>query len=133
MDVEKLEAGRDLDALVAEKVMGMQVKGTSSGTSRFGIWTHLQHYSTSIEAAFEIIEHMKDDDEYEPEVFRFAGPEYDGRWHGGIFWCHHDGDIEMVNWMAAPTFPLLVCRLALMRKWLAENSPFASSDAGDGD
>lgn len=50
-----MEAGRELDALVAEKVMGLPIEGTK--LSQYS-WTH-PPYSTDIAAAWEVAEAAK--------------------------------------------------------------------------
>ena len=57
-DIDKLEAGLELDALVAEKVMGWFVaKGPHSPTSPPDL---IPRYSTDIAAAWEVVEKMID-------------------------------------------------------------------------
>lgn len=65
--MKNLEAGRELDALVAEKVMGWTVALEDRGPCR--VWRPHENsaersqpippYSTSIEAAWEVVEKMR--------------------------------------------------------------------------
>lgn len=79
-----MEAGRELDALVAEKVMGwsrfVQADNTYIGLSVIYGWNDAQgrykgmdgnvsHYSTDIAAAWTVVEAMRQRD-YEFELFR---------------------------------------------------------------
>ena len=57
---------RELDALVAEKVMGIRVKAVPipakfvSQETDGKPWGHVEHYSTDIAAAWEVVEKMLD-------------------------------------------------------------------------
>lgn len=61
-----MKAGRELDALVAEKVFGLKVDYefdepfAPALRDRYDEYGLVPHYSTSIEAAWDIIEHMRD-------------------------------------------------------------------------
>lgn len=64
MNIDKMEAGRELDALVAEKVMGWNVCGTADN-DRAGIApgqtasaVRIPPYSTDIAAAWEVVERI---------------------------------------------------------------------------
>jgi hypothetical protein len=75
-----VKAGRELDALVAERVMGwseIDPKGTAMINDRSGQWSHdtvlgfspndtvpeiVPHYSTDIAAAWLVVDAMTDDD-----------------------------------------------------------------------
>jgi len=67
-----MEPGRELDALVADKVMGFRVDGDICENQDFTQWNGdflhivskegnlpLPHYSTDISAAWEVVEKMK--------------------------------------------------------------------------
>lgn len=78
MDIDKMPAGREMDALVAEKVMGHAIcehsrtKSTaqSSGIAMCGVreckgelhYEYLPRYSTDIAAAWEVVEKLQRDD-----------------------------------------------------------------------
>ena len=60
--LSEMKAGRELDALVAEKVMGLSKGGTDvNGVFVYldhiegGIWTAVPNYSTDIAAAWEVL------------------------------------------------------------------------------
>lgn len=59
-----MEAGRELDALVAEKVMGLDCSWrcvTLDGTGRDrGPARRIKPYSTNIDAAWEVVEKLKE-------------------------------------------------------------------------
>lgn len=111
-----MDAGRELDALVAEKVMGLEVKpyeklkgsdipeyfGTlwvpSADQNRgtpYQQWLPLPHYSTSIAAAWEVVEKLKDDD--------FHLEEHGTHWKAGFG----------PRWRGAETAPHAICLAAL--------------------
>ena len=88
-EILKLEAGRELDALVAEKVMGLLV--TNHGTAKiiYGkvevdgkehvTFSPVRPYSTDIAAAWEVVEKMSDD--YEITINATHRK----------YWCHASG------------------------------------------
>lgn len=54
-----MKAGRELDGLIAEKVMGLKVYGQFHETNR-GVRIHVPRYSTNIEDAWLVVEKLKD-------------------------------------------------------------------------
>lgn len=56
--MSKLEAGRELDALVAERVFGAVVDGERSSIDpdSADCWRETPHFSTDISAAWEVVE-----------------------------------------------------------------------------
>ena len=67
MKIAELAAGRELDAFVAEKIMGWEVVGLDRDrTGWYGKPPGVQavfripHYSTQISAAWEVVEKMKE-------------------------------------------------------------------------
>lgn len=108
-----LKAGRDLDALVAEKVMGLKpctdpvgrceaahmTPPQCWGDGRGG--TDLQSYSEYMSDAWQIIEHFKDD-QWDVRIKR----------QNGIWWVEFcRPSYEFGEW--AETFPLAICKAAL--------------------
>lgn len=63
MNIDELKAGRELDALVAEKVMGWEVCNSERGAPPRKTWDKntiamscpIPHYSTDIAAAWEVL------------------------------------------------------------------------------
>jgi hypothetical protein len=57
-DIEKIEPGRELDALVAGKVMGFKIEQTNSETCTIWDGSEVRYFepSTDISAAWEIVE-----------------------------------------------------------------------------
>jgi hypothetical protein len=57
-----LPAGRELDALVAEKVMGLEIEKIANGHMWFRdgvtLRSPIPHYSTDIAAAWHVVEHL---------------------------------------------------------------------------
>jgi hypothetical protein len=117
MDIDTMEAGRELDALIAEEVMGFavsmdgcdkpRIEEIINGRSRYDV---LPPYSTSISAAWEVVEKIKS-----MGLAVWLGFE-GGRWQA-IFGIENKyvvlpeagGDYEAL----APTAPLAICRAAL--------------------
>lgn len=107
-------AGRELDALVAEKVMGWKRYGRrNSGTwtapggfnASAGSWPT---YSTDIAAAWEVVEAMQKKawvTEVSADCF------VDGRPAGFTAHCWYDDDSR--HYATADTAPLAICRAAL--------------------
>jgi len=121
-EILKLEAGRELDALIAEKVMGLPVVelkdapcpycgsemrfcGARSWCSDCREWRHspYKEYSDDIAVAWEVVEKMehcmiyKHDDSYE---------------------CEYAG--QYLDSVEADTAPLAICRAALLAVTEAE-------------
>lgn len=104
-----LPAGRELDALVAEKVMGWTMLASCpmhiSGCSTAGIApgqqysSHVPDYSTSIEAAWQVVGKITALDSTHIFVLRRF---YDG-WHCAFGAISYEAD----------TAPLAMCRAAL--------------------
>lgn len=94
---ETLEAGRELDSLVAEKVMKVPFR-------RRGIWhknpIRCPHYSTDIAAAWAAVEKLGP-----PEWVTLIYSKTDKYWE-----CSLNSDAEFST---APTAPLAICRAAL--------------------
>lgn len=138
---DEMEAGRELDALVAERVMGLgkpefRVWGIDSfrdwrtpvdrpeARSSIGViaahtaWLRVPEYSTDIRAAWKVIEHMREQwaatenaKAGEPDAWQFDDLSDEG-WAAIVVWLHHDGTVQEVV-AFAPTLPLAICRAAL--------------------
>ena len=113
-DIRNMEAGRELDALVAEKVMGWQwydghgTAGPSYWETQGGEFAHFGEFepSTDIAAAWEVVEKMAE----------LVGPI-------SVAWGSFGTEGNMASVMAfmgnppgvvAPTAPLAICRAALL-------------------
>ena len=111
---ETLEAGAELDALVAEKVMGWDVKYSdptfrndeihwrdpfNKTIYRVGEWSP----SSNIAAAWEVVKKMA----LAQYQVRLSNKSFDDRW----WWCYFDGG--KLNVAQAHTVPLAICRAAL--------------------
>ncbi len=112
-----MKAGRELDALVAEKVMGIELTITSQGHPYFRDGTLLRvpiaHYSTDIAAAWQVVEKMRDlgywcqmRNEFEahdgPDCWAGFTPHSTTGWNG-----------RPDHWTQAETLPLAICLAAL--------------------
>ena len=130
-EILKMEAGRELDALVAEYVMGdelaRQVGAPEYATRDMAMdagdmslegmqigdfdWEQIEPYpySTDIAAAWDVVEMMRNKVIYKyPVCPNIIYHHTDGLWHCEYF----SGD-----WMrnaTAPTAPLAICRAALL-------------------
>ena len=114
-----MKAGRELDALIAEKVMGWEYHDWRTSTAfektkycvicgcTKRLHAHVEiddfcgteekppHYSTQIADAWLVVEKLE----------LTVGPEYTGGWYAGIPWKTSAGK--------APTAPLAICLAAL--------------------
>jgi hypothetical protein len=118
-EILNMPAGREMDALIAEKLMGY-VNGRKCYryADNSGDWwtTHIPHYSTDIEAAWEVLEKMRADCSGggEPDYIMLnCYKELEPHWYCAKIWAHHDGDIPEVE-ATAETAPLAICRAALL-------------------
>lgn len=119
MNIDEMQAGREMDALVAERVMGwdrdvMGCLGAPKGAKEYdtqchswiGAWDEngnpnfLPHYSTDIAAAWQVVEWMKD--------WNFTLDWLGSDWQA-MFQTEDDGEF-FVN---ADTALLAICRAAL--------------------
>jgi hypothetical protein len=131
MNIDTLEAGRELDALVAEKVMGWTwpddrcpICGWSfSDTAAEGCVPgdcsqrpiptvpeseDYPHYSTDITAAWEVVEKMLG--QLPQQDIHFQHLEYTG-W--GVGTCFNKEEGGWDEWMYGETLPIAICRAAL--------------------
>lgn len=110
--IETMPAGRELDALVAERVMGLEKHGglNAAGTSTSEVWmkdgkqisfAEPPTYSTDIAEAWEVVEKIHD---LQPRFILEAQPFVRPR----VWWCSVYGH-DLVE---APTAPLAICRAA---------------------
>ena len=98
-----MKAGRELDALIAEKVMGLE----PVNALKEWWWTDAQHkqeirlphHSTHIYDAFEVVEKIKNNDTENFELEWFAG-----QWRASFYG---------LRWTRAETAPLAICLAAL--------------------
>lgn len=128
-----MPAGPEMDALVAEKVMGWRWRKSSATGRRclfsptrwpewftaladgtegiVGDWdrpTHIPRYSTDIAAAWEVVEKMRANG-YAPQIRPWGA-----RWAGWGVADDRDGDIDLCrNFGSAETVPLAIVRWAL--------------------
>lgn len=115
----EMQAGRELDALVAEKIMGYDVKWLPTALSdsqphyansdEGSGWLYCRHYSTDIAAAWLVVERMQciDDRGWWPQVTWLQ--DFDGvnKWQASM---HAPPRV----WSAmADTAPLAICLAAL--------------------
>ena len=113
MNIDTMKAGLEMDALVAEKVMGLKLREDCCGEYEYEIvpnepssitcWARLPEYSTEIEAAWDIMDHLID---LHPAIM----------WENCEWECclddHNKGHGEQF-WGYADTAPLAICRAAL--------------------
>lgn len=109
-EILKMGAGREMDALVAEKVMGWSVEEAT------GYWLDDEQYiaysspldfSTSIDDAWKVVEKMQDIDLY---ILIADGYHHVG-WH--IELCNKFGE-TLANIRDCETVSLAICRAALL-------------------
>lgn len=99
-DIDKMEAGPELDKLVNEKVFGIQL-------NEFDDITSIKPYSTDIAAAWEVVEKLKGDP---------IDSKIDWSWNPEISWLDGNRGWSVVLRGCegvAPTVQLAICRAAL--------------------
>lgn len=125
MNSDTLPAGRELDALVAERVMGWSnVSLGALGNDAFGWNPSLRGhvpphgripipcYSTSIQAAWEVAEKLVERRRY-LAVQRQAG-EYNHTWSACFWEIGENGVLHIISARGVATSaPLAICRAAL--------------------
>jgi|SRR3990170_898451 len=116
--IDSMPAGRELDVLIAEKVM--EWKYISGARIRDGFDT--PRFSTDISAAWEVVE--KFDYLY---LFRLDHPIEDyagriGRWEAKLVFKEKRGVDKRFYYALADTAPLAICRAALKAKLSAQES-----------
>jgi hypothetical protein len=97
-----MKPGRELDLLVAEKVMGDTIIRREQDNE---IISYCKPYSTDIAAAWEVVEKMKEENILEIHVLRQSGVE--------IFFYDLEGDRRRI---IADTAPHAICLAALKAK-----------------
>jgi hypothetical protein len=99
-EILNMPAGRELDALIAERVMGLKVDRRNDGTPHYLTWTP---YSTDMSAAWEIVRAMEEKREW----FKLGNviPNSDAIVYEASF-----GDA----YACEDTAPLAICRAALL-------------------
>ena len=100
-----MDAGRELDKLVAEKVTGK-----SFNPEWIHISCNLPHYSTKIQDAWEVVEKLGNWHGF--DFILWLEPESNGQWHAGWFEQSHEGPESRASEVAA-TAPLAICLAAL--------------------
>jgi Phage ABA sandwich domain len=107
VSIESIEAGEELDKLIAERVFGLTVERRGEFYRYYnealreefgGRWTSpVLHYSTDIADAWAIVEKLK---------AVSVSKRFDGTWQ-----CWHWDKVHHVG--RGPTAPLAICRAAL--------------------
>ena len=118
-EIRNMPAGREMDALIAERVLDLDVNGDrvcGKGFIKNMNVRLLPHYSTNMSAAWEVVEKIKD---------------WGEGWCPQIYWDDNDG-LEPGEWVAefnkyweaendyrhfeavADTAPLAICCAALL-------------------
>ena len=134
-EIDALHAGRELDALVAERVMGYTTSKMDGlpETDRYILWERvplsdvggidrpLSHYSTSIADAWEVLEKIKAISleaftglDFPDECFVVAWDRSSKNWVAGF----HSIEGYEAGWVSdcrsvADTAPLAICRAAI--------------------
>jgi hypothetical protein len=125
-EIEKMEAGRELDSLIARKVFGYEITCSVDPLSDFSVgrnrdgsdakrnfcWVNddleipTPHFSTKIQAAWQVVEKF---DKKDNEVYLNHLPRFYPEWQCIIFYM--DGNRQSAG---ADTAPLAICRAALL-------------------
>lgn len=122
---QEVEAGRELDAQIAEKVLGLEVvrveldpaanyiAHAEPGNPAAG-WWFVADYSTEIYAAWEVVEKMKADD-FWPSMTWKSGV-IEGDWSRAVWFVRFRcvrGGTRGDHWAADESLPLAICKAAL--------------------
>lgn len=109
--MENLKAGPELNALVAEKVMGLPVKQFADGTWLQDDGSAIEPYSTDIAAAWEVVKRTRNTVGQGFAVIECSSYEI-GWWIAGWFdW--REGPYEHEKSARAETAPFAICKAAL--------------------
>lgn len=105
ININKMQAGREFDALIAEKVMGKGETwfGTFSNGSERTI-PRLPHYSTDIAAAWLLVDKLTG-----PKVNLILERDWDGVYYSRF----SSAGASDEDFCSADTAPLAICRAAL--------------------
>lgn len=117
-EIDKLEAGREMDALIAHHVMGLRVieidvpefgKPTKVLDMGGGNWLAIEWYSEKINKAWLVVEKMTAKDGN-----RFTIQFREGLWNVGWMQVDYDQGLEWCDYCTqSPEAPLSICRAAL--------------------
>jgi hypothetical protein len=113
MDIDEMQAGRELDTLVAISAMGFADKRNAMGSDLAYFYMSIPHYSTDIAAAWQVVEKIKADHRVclMLEDFQFDGKYWEACFKGRF-------DEENLKWTRlvyafADAPELAICRAAL--------------------
>jgi hypothetical protein len=124
VNIDAMPAGRELDALVAEKVMGWtDINGNAAavgcGLNHNKLWTRVPDYSTDIAAAWQVVEKLV----AEGRSWTFGACKPGKRsaedinqghmhgYHAGVKTDHYG--VVPFYWNYKDTMPLAICHAAL--------------------
>jgi len=98
MNIDEMPAGREMDSLIAEKVLDCWVPNSELIINKRDRQTYeMPHYSTDIAAAWEVVE-------------KIGGGHTVIRYRDGSYRCIHERTMDAAS---AETAPLAICRAAL--------------------
>jgi hypothetical protein len=126
MNIDQMEAGREMDALVAKKVMGldprfperMNIYRPENSPVKFPVYRHVEMdnippYSTSIAAAWEVVEKMRGNEFHWAIHSRILFMSDTKNLPRAAFWRYLNGYADRQGIAEAEEVPLAVCRAAL--------------------
>lgn len=111
--IDAMAAGRELDALVAERVMGWTVNRRDGGhwqvERRPGQWNCLHNWEASLDiaAAWQVVEHIR------RKLFDVEIIGAEGEWAVRITDTDHDGNEHLMAEQCEQTAPLAICKAGL--------------------
>ena len=109
-EILQMPAGREMDLLVAIRLMGEDASLLKVNREDSYFENHLPRYSTDIAAAWEVVEKMQS---FDLEM------EYPGEWRASAMLAGSDWGQTISD----QTAPLAICRAALLAVMEAEPSP----------
>lgn len=130
MEMEpRVNPGRELNALVAEKVMGQTVFRNPKGGWSIGLPDYydvagltelsnpLPDYSGDIASVWEVVEKLQSLGHF----VSISNGHKKSCWEVQVMYVREDGQIGAVNWFMAPTVTESICNAAL---WVADQRRF---------
>jgi len=113
-EILTIEAGRKLDGLVGQEVMGVKVEYPFGSRYpyylREGKWDTVAPYSTDIKAAWEVVEKLRGHE------FRMHNEYHDEKWHG---YCGIEQPEDLGEGYFSATaeyLPEAICKAALLTR-----------------
>ena len=114
MNVDEMQAGQELDALIATQIMGFKFPAVMGGSDLAAFYISIPDYSTDIAAAWRVME------KFHPSHICYLTRLQSGAWRVDLSYIAEDFD-DNINFSAYDdAVSLAICRAAL--KAVQENN-----------